>query len=330
MLFKSIKVNQNMKTIYKLLSTVLALALAGCASTPSKTLPLTDQVIESNKGNFEGLWNSWLKPQLNGQGNIDIADQRQKVATENSISSEFSRFCKLMDGVPLSSEQKYGAKTLCTDNKGNYLGEIVTTRYDGFLNVSMDSREMRQKRNEAAAAAAAAESQRQYRSLASPDQLNMQQLISLTSKYKDNDPDSLVPKAKEILAVMLAARDKQRAIDAENAAKQRAVDEANRRTKLEIKQIGDQICSFSEGTVDQPTGYIVMGQTQYRKIYGRNRIVGFVEKIAGKKIQIRISGINFSGEGLNESLDSLTNFKGGSRLNINSLIWDSIYDWEAC
>lgn len=319
-----------MKTICILFSTVLALALAGCASTPPKTLPLTDQVIQSNKGDFEGLWNNWLKPQLNGQGNIDIADQKQKIATENAISSEFARFCKVMDGVALSSQQKYGTKTLCTDNKGNYLGEINTTRYDGFLQVSIDSREMRQKRNEAAAAAATAENQRQYRSLASPDQLSMQQLVSLTSKFKDNDPDSLVPRAKEILAVMIAARDKQRSIDAENAAKQRAIDEANRRTRLENRQIGDQVCYLSQGTVDQSTGYIVMGQPQYRKIYGHNRIVGFVEKIAGKKIQIRISGINFTGQGLNESLDSLTNFKGGSQLNINSLIWDSIYDWEAC
>jgi len=29
-------------------------------------------------------------------------------------------------------------------------------------------------------------------------------------------------------------------------------------------------------------------------------------------------------------LDSMTNYKGGTELKVDSIIWDSIYDWDGC
>lgn len=145
-----------------------------------------------------------------------------------------------------------------------------------------------------------------YRSL--PTTGSIDELNRLINKYESRDPKKLIPKAKVRLEELIAAR----------------------RQHLEHKQIGDQVCANGEATVRQSTGLVVMGEPQYRKVFGRNHIVGFVEAISGKRIQIRISGINFSGEGADQSVDSASNWKGGSTLRINSLIWDSTYDWEGC
>ncbi|WP_150102587.1 hypothetical protein [Gallionella capsiferriformans] len=149
-----------------------------------------------------------------------------------------------------------------------------------------------------------------YLSATTPAKLN-----SFIAKYQGNDPENIVPRARKRLQ------------DMEQAA---AKNEADRLHRLENKQIGDQVCSSGDGSVDQSTGIAVMGVLQYRKITGRNRVVGFVEGTSGKKVQIRISGINFTGGGINQSLDSLSGWKGGSTLKINSIIWDSTYDWEGC
>ena len=149
-----------------------------------------------------------------------------------------------------------------------------------------------------------------YLSATTPVKLN-----SFIAKYQGNDPENLVPRARKRLQ------------DIEQAA---AKNEADRLRRLENKQIGNQVCSSGDDSVDQSTGIAVMGVNQYRKIYGRNRVVGFVEGMSGKKVQIRISGINFTGGGINQSLDSLSGWKGGSTLKINSIIWDSTYDWEGC
>jgi hypothetical protein len=145
-----------------------------------------------------------------------------------------------------------------------------------------------------------------YRSLATAASID--ELNKLISRFEHHDPKNLIPNARTRLEQLIAARHQ----------------------RLEHKQIGDQVCVDGEATVNQSTGFVVMGEPQYRKVFGRNHIVGFVEAISGKKIQIRISGINFSGDGINQSLDSVSNWKGGSTLKINSLIWDTTYDWEGC
>ncbi|MHB1115335.1 hypothetical protein [Sideroxydans sp.] len=144
-------------------------------------------------------------------------------------------------------------------------------------------------------------------------------LWELIFKYKDNDPKGLVEAAKLKREALLAAS---------NSAYQDKL--AANQQRLEKKQIGDQVCASASGSINQSTGLIIRGEPQYKQVHGSARFVGFVEKIAGKKVQIRISGINFSGGGINESMDSFSNWKGGSTLKVNNLIWDSVYDWEGC
>lgn len=145
-----------------------------------------------------------------------------------------------------------------------------------------------------------------YRALVST--WSIDELNTLINRYENHDPKNLIPNAKNRLQQLIAAR----------------------RLRLEYKQIGDQICIDGNSTVNQSTGLVVMGEPQFRKVFGRHHIVGFVEAISGKKIQIRVSGINFSGEGMNQSLESMTDWKGGSTLKVNSIIWDSLYDWDGC
>jgi len=145
-----------------------------------------------------------------------------------------------------------------------------------------------------------------YRILATASSID--ELSELISRYEDHDPKNLIPNARKRLEQLVA----------------------NRRQRLEHKNIGDQVCTDADGTVNQSTGIVVMGETRYRKVFGRSHIVGFVEAISGKKIQIRISGINFSGGGINQSLDTLSNWQGGSTLKVNSIIWDTTYNWEGC
>jgi hypothetical protein len=160
--------------------------------------------------------------------------------------------------------------------------------------------------------------------------LSLSQLATLTSKFQNNDPENFIPKAKERLAELVDEQNKQRAIDRAESERRSAMAEEVRIENLENKHIGDQVCQSSDGSIQQSTGYQIYGQTQYRTIQGRNRVVGFVEKIEGRKIQIRISGINFTAPGINQPLETLSNFNGGSTLKINSIIWDSLYEWEGC
>lgn len=158
--------------------------------------------------------------------------------------------------------------------------------------------------------AQAEECRRSFILATSPASLN-----SFIAKYEGNDPENLVPQARKRLQDMK-----------QTAAK----NEADRLHRLENKQIGDQVCSSGDSVLKKPNGIVVMGQIGYREIAGHYHVVGFVEGASGKKIQIRISGINFTGDGINESTDSFTGWKGGTTLKINSIIWDSTYDWETC
>ena len=108
-------------------------------------------------------------------------------------------------------------------------------------------------------------------------------------------------------------------------------------------QIGQKICQSLTGTtVSKPTGWEAMGETQYQKYNGHTNLVGFVEGSSSNKIQIRISGISFSGEidqrnrkasrlpeNINESLGSMDGYKG-SRVQTGSVIWDDYSAWLPC
>lgn len=144
------------------------------------------------------------------------------------------------------------------------------------------------------------------------------------------DPDHLLVIVDKLLAPHLEEERVKQAKLRSEKEQLAAIAEATRRKRLESKQVGDQVCIDNQSTIQKSTGWLISGQPQYRTILGVTHLVGFVERIEGKRIQIRISGINFSSNGTSEPMENFSNFKGGSTLMINSLIWDSIYDWDKC
>lgn len=306
------------------------LLLYGCASIPtgtSKVTPLADQTRKSQKEDFQGLYTMWIEPQFvnvpgsgDRWGKIDVTDTGDQFASEKTISEGFAQFCSDMGGKSEIQPLKYGHKNVCTSAAGEYLGEFDTKRYESGLVVTFDSRDHRALQQSMHQAEAAAQNNREYQSLSS-DTLSIQQLQSLIARFQNDDPENLMPHARARLAEMLDERNKE--IEQTRALKRR---------NLENKHIGDQICLFDDSTsMNVPTGIYVFGEQQYRKVNGLTKVVGFVEDISGKKIKIRVSWIVFkSYTGMEQNLDSMTNYKGGTELKVDSIIWDSIYDWDGC
>lgn len=322
---------------YRIYFVMLFLSLSGCASTPPKITPLTDQMIQSNKGDFEGLWNAWIRPQLNSSSVVPSENVDESHATEDAVASEFKRFCSAMGGITASSAQQYGRSSMCSSANGEYWGELNTTRYkdsegikSGGVGIVVNSKELKKKKAEALARAEEADRKRKYQRL-TLDSLSVSELSGLINLFNSNDPDNLIPKAKEKLAALRDAEHIRVTAWVAERKKQQAIEEAALRARKERKNIGDQVCISMDSTVKKDTGYIILGQRHYQTVSGNTRIVGFVERVVDKKIQVRISGINFYGnDGTNEPTDSFSNFNGGSTLRINSVIWDSIYSWDGC
>lgn len=324
------KMSEYLQNIYRIFFVMLFFTLSGCASAPPKTTPLTEQMIQSNRGDFEGLWNAWIKPQLNSSNIVPVVNDAEQIATEKAVASEFKRFCSAMGGITALSEQRYGYFSMCSTANGDYLGELNTTRHNSGVKIVVNSLEMRKKNAEAAARAEETERKRNYQRL-TLDSLSISELSGLINQFNSNDPDNLIPKAKEKLAALRDAEHIRLTALAAERKKQQAIEEAALRTRKERKNIGDQVCISMESTVKKDTGYIILGARHYQSVSGNTRIVGFVERVVDKKIQVRISGINFYGnDGTNEPTDSFSNFNGGSTLRINSVIWDSIYSWDGC
>lgn len=300
--------------------------LSGCASLPSSKLhPLTDEMIQSSQGSFEKAWTAWLKPQFtdkNPQGKhiwiIATGNPEEDRSNENLIWQEFHRFCDVQGAVFTADEVQFGHQFRCATKDGRFIGYIETHRYRDSLALNIDTPEIqKQKEDELAEnrrvqeekikAYAAARQLREYHDLTAGS-LSIDELKVRIQRFENNDPESLVPLAQKKLAQML--------VDQKNEA------EAKRR-RLEDKHVSDQVCAWSMSKVERSSPYTGRFVTD-EKI----KIVGFVEQIAGKRIQVRISGISYGSD--STPLDFLSNFNGGSTLKVGVIIWDSIYNWEGC
>lgn len=265
----------------------------------------------------------WIVPQqVNASGTgdkwgkIDVTRSDDQKASETTIADGFSKFCSDTGGKSEIKPLKYGQKNVCTSATGEYLGEFDTTRYEAGLGVTFDSREYRKQQQIFRQTEEEAKTRKDYQKL-TLDGLSIEQLQSLITRFQNNDPDHLIPHAKAKLDELTA--DRVRKMERANAENQQLYAEKHRH--LENKHIGDQVCHFESGTsLDLPIG----------TVNGRSKFIGFVEDLSGKKIKIRISGIIFISYGITKSLDYFTNYKGGLKLEINSIIWDSIYDWDEC
>lgn len=319
----------NIKSLRTVTFSITIAALYGCSSVPitstmsggtSKIAPLTSEMRNSLKGDFQGLFYTWITPQL-VKGKIDAVNSADQFASEKTISDNFAAFCSDIEGGKSEVQPlKYGHKNICTSAAGEYLGEFITERYDSGLKVTFDSQAQRELNQRVQQANIEAQNKRDYQSLSS-DTLSIEQLQSLIARFQNNDPERLLPHAKARLSSLIDARNKKIELAREE-----------KRRRLENKHVGDQVCHFdATAEMNQSTGIRVLGREQYEKINGVSKVIGFVEGINGMKIQIRISGIVFKGYmGGERNVDSFTNYKGGTELKVNHIIWDSLYDWEEC
>lgn len=319
----------NIKVLRAVTFSVIIAVLYGCSSVPitstmsggtSKVTPLASEMRNSLKGDFELLFYLWITPQL-VKGKIDVVNSADQFASEKTISDNFAAFCSGIEGGKSEVQPlKYGHKNICTSAAGEYLGEFITERYDSGLKVTFDSQAQRDKNQIWQQAKIEAQNKMDYQSLSS-DTLSIDQLQSLIARFKNNDPERLLPHAKARLSSLIDARNKKIELAREE-----------KRRRLENKHIGDQVCHFeTTAEINQSTGFRVLGREQYEKVNGVSKVIGFVEGVSGMKIQIRISGIVFKGYmGGERNVDSFTNYKGGTELKVNHIIWDSLYDWEEC
>ena len=319
-----------------------ALVASGCATfATSKSRPLADDVLQQHKGDVQGLYNAWIKPQTTVRhqhdgSTVDIlppTDLDTMKATEAAVAKDFGRFCKSSGGSLDIQPQKYGQHNVCTDASG-YLGEIDTERFHWGLVFSEDSRQQRQQRAQEDAQIKAATERADYELLAPEKLITLDQstLASLISEFAGNDPRNRIPKAKARLAVLQAETEK-RAMEQERQREAQAkLALAAKRRAQEHRQAGDRVCYVTDDmTMKQPTGMVILGEEQYRQVRGTTRVVGFVEGMnpVNRKIQIRISGITFFAEGTSQSVDAM-DFTNGMIFHVNDVIWDSTYRWNGC
>lgn len=322
------------------------LVIGGCATfATSKSTPLTDEMINSHKGDFQGLYDAWIKPQTQPKlrksdgakiAAMELPDVDTMRATETAIAKDFGRFCAANGGSLDIQPGKFGQKSVCNDAAGSYMAELDTTRFPEGIAFEFDSREMRKQKQDAERAAKETRRKSDYALLApgSVESLSASALYGLVLEFAHDDPQNFVPKAQERLD---ALNEETRRIGAERKKQYELQAQAQREAKARAKenrQIGDQVCYDTDAVnIDVPTGMIVMGQEQYRTVKGNTRVVGFVEAVnkQNNKIKIRISGINFSSQEVRQALDSVSHFKGGSvNLRQDSIIWDDTHDWDGC
>lgn len=304
--------------------------VSGCASAPSMSVPPTDQIIQKDKGNFEGFYNDWIRPQLNSAAVIRTHNDSESRATVNAIADGFSRFCESMGGASDGNAQKYGYKMICTTKEGNYLGEFMITPYSDLqgIGVTVDSAALKTARAAKAAAQALAERKAEYRELSS-ESLSYAQLYTLVEKFKNDNPDNLLPQARERLKVLEEEQRKMNLARMAEQEKQKELEEASQRLEQENRQVGDMVCENVPASIMINDGAIV-GYNNHT-IKGYDHFTGYVENISGHKLQIRIAGIHFTEENFRYEMDLDSSVGAdGVKKTVGGIIWDSTYNWNGC
>lgn len=192
----------------------------------------------------------------------------------------------------------------------------------------------------------------EYLQLAQDASLSVSDLERLIEKFQNNDPKNLIPGAKDKIAFLLAKLQKEyksRQEQAEQRQRQEIADQQRQsikvaadRRRMESRQSGDKVCMDKTSTIEVQKSQNINGQMyyysgQYTTVSGSTKIVGFVESMNGanKKVQVRVSGINFfgrqdgNGEFVRKDLDSLQ-MSDGVKFVLNSVVWGSAYDWHDC
>jgi hypothetical protein len=116
--------------------------------TTTSPLVLPDSVVAQNKGDIEGLYNSWIKSYIDKKESVILHANRNEVnASENAIKDGFVRFCTASGGATTIINERFGDKHRCLAPNGNLIGEFTVTRYDGNkLGIVMDSQQRIERR----------------------------------------------------------------------------------------------------------------------------------------------------------------------------------------
>lgn len=303
--------------------------------------------------NIKGM----VKEQQNIYGLIDI--------TANTITSELSGYCVSHGGVSTvatciprnlyiqcadAQKNKVQTPAMLGQNSIDYFdatryfvcrkGNITTlevvvgrgTFHGSGLFVRTDSQQQRAKDR-----ALSAIDMNDYHLLKNPAGLEHRKLYELVSRFeKKDDPENLIPAAREQLSQK--TQENIAANKASKAAEEAAAVAANqmkRKNFLEIVNVGSLVCRSVSASVDIPTGLVIAGQPQTKRVQGRAKVTGYVNQRLNRKLQIQASAIHFQwlDDNLNsheQELNSLDHYQGSSILRVNASIWESENDWEFC
>lgn len=114
-----------------------------------KIQPLTVQIINSNKGDMEGLWKNWLAPQLKWSPiigwSIQFSSGERMGPVGIVVINEFGKFCEASGGKATPSEIKYGNTNTCTSPNGEFMGMIHAERFDEGLQIFIDTPKARER-----------------------------------------------------------------------------------------------------------------------------------------------------------------------------------------
>jgi len=132
----------------------LSLTLSGWTmfGSSSKAKPLTDEIIKENKGDFQGLWSAWIKPQVTqgmyGFWGIKFDQKEVRQPTEEAIGKDFARFCTESGGKSVTEKTNYGNNFICSSPQGEFMGQYHTERIEDLLAIYVETPKTRAEQAE--------------------------------------------------------------------------------------------------------------------------------------------------------------------------------------
>lgn len=128
-----------------------------CQASATPLSPLTDELLQSNKGDYDGLWNAWIKPSASHPPElkpdwweIELKDGEFGKEAEVVISKDLARFCSASGGNQTLEKTWDVRKYICISVTGKYVGEFdISGGGRNDMRMRFDSAQMQQARQEA-------------------------------------------------------------------------------------------------------------------------------------------------------------------------------------
>lgn len=95
------------------------------------------------------------------------------------------------------------------------------------------------------------------------------------------------------------------------------------------RQLGTMLCSSGSGTMQEYTGYVVLGKPQFRAIQGYTRVSAYVEGSSPPMLSLRVARLQFTHqEGQTVNMDSFDSEWG--QLAPGRVFWSNESRWRLC